>query len=58
MDAAPFPPPEERRRLTRSQHERMWAGVCGGLSEYFDIDPVLVRLFWVVATVLTAGLAL
>ncbi|MDE3077927.1 MAG: PspC domain-containing protein [Chloroflexota bacterium] len=58
MDAAPFPPSEERHRLTHSRQERMWAGVCGGLAEYFDIDPVLVRLVWVIATVLTAGLAL
>ncbi len=56
MDNQPFPP--ARRRLTKSRRERMWTGVCGGLAEYFDLDPVLVRLFWVVATVLTAGLAL
>lgn len=28
----------------------MIAGVCGGLSEYFDVDPVLVRLLWVAIT--------
>ena len=32
------------KRLYRSQNERMIAGVCGGLAEYFDIDPTLVRL--------------
>lgn len=31
-------------RLVRSEEERMIAGVCGGLAEYLGIDPVLVRL--------------
>jgi phage shock protein C len=35
----------------------MWAGVCGGLAEYFDIDPALMRLLWVAAAVVTGGLA-
>lgn len=35
----------------------MWAGVAGGLAEYFEIDPALVRLMWVAATVVTGGLA-
>ena len=46
------------RRLTRSTRERMWAGVAGGLGEYFDVDPVIVRLIWMAATVLTGGLAI
>lgn len=35
------------KRLYRSRKERMFAGVCGGLAEYFSIDPTLVRLFFV-----------
>jgi phage shock protein C len=35
----------------------MWAGVAGGLAEYFDIDPALVRLIWVAAAVVSGGLA-
>jgi phage shock protein PspC (stress-responsive transcriptional regulator) len=35
----------------------MWAGVAGGLGEYFEIDPSLVRLLWVAATVVSGGLA-
>ena len=31
------------------------AGVCGGLGEYFDIDPTLVRVAWVVLTFFTAS---
>lgn len=54
---APYGPPPPPRRLTRSSHERMWAGVAGGLAEYFDLDPALVRLLWVAATILSGGLA-
>jgi phage shock protein PspC (stress-responsive transcriptional regulator) len=36
----------------------MWAGVAGGLAEYLDLDPALVRLIWVLAAVLTGGLAI
>jgi phage shock protein C len=36
------------KRLYRSRTERMIAGVCGGIAEYFDIDPVIVRLIAVV----------
>jgi phage shock protein C len=52
----PTPPPRPRR-LARSSHERMWAGVAGGLAEYFDLDPALVRLLWVAAAVVSGGLA-
>jgi len=36
------------RRLYRSRTDRKIAGVCGGLAEYFDIDPVFVRLAMIV----------
>jgi len=32
------------RKLYRSQTNRIFAGVCGGLGEYFGIDPVLIRV--------------
>ena len=35
------------RRLYKSNENKMIDGVCGGLGEYFDIDPTLVRLGWV-----------
>ena len=41
------------KRLYRSKKERMIAGVCGGLGEYFKVDPTLIRLLWVVVTVFT-----
>ena len=40
------------KRLYRSAHDRMLAGVCGGIAEYFQIDPTLVRLGWVAFTAL------
>ena len=43
------------KRLFRSQKERMVAGVAGGLAQYFNVDPVLVRLA-LVALVLVPGL--
>lgn len=36
----------------------MWAGVAGGMADYFDLDPALVRLMWVAATIISAGLAI
>ena len=38
----------EPKRLYRSQKERMLGGVCGGVGNYLNIDPVLVRLIWVI----------
>ncbi len=35
---------QEPRRLYRSQRDKMIAGVCGGIAEYFNVDPVWIRL--------------
>ena len=35
------------KRLYKSNENRMIDGVCGGIAEYFDIGPTLVRLGWV-----------
>lgn len=35
------------RKLYRSRRNRVFAGVCGGIGEYFNIDPTLVRLITV-----------
>ena len=37
----------EYKRLYRSVDDRMIAGVCAGIADYFDIDPTLVRLIFV-----------
>ncbi len=51
------PEPEPRRRLKRSRDDQMIGGVAGGLSEYFDLDPTLVRIALVVLAFLSAGTA-
>ena len=35
------------KRLYKSNENKMVCGVCGGIAEYFDIGPTLVRLGWV-----------
>ena len=37
------------KRLYRSGKDRILGGVCGGLAEYFGVDPVLIRFIWIVA---------
>jgi phage shock protein C len=37
------------KRLTRSSRDKKIAGVCGGLAEYFEIDPTIVRVVWLLA---------
>ena len=43
-------PASRPRRLTRSSTDKMLGGVAGGLADYFDLDPVLVRVGFVVST--------
>jgi phage shock protein C len=42
----------QTRKLYRSKTDRMLAGVCGGLAEYFNTDPTLIRVLFVLLTVL------
>lgn len=44
----------EQKRLYRIEQGKSLAGVCGGIAEYFDIDPTLIRLGWVIFS-LAAG---
>ncbi len=37
------------KRLYKSSTNKILAGVCGGIGEYFDVDPVLVRVVWVIS---------
>ncbi len=41
----------QRAPLRRSQIDRQLAGVCGGIARYFSVDPVLVRVAWVVLSI-------
>lgn len=36
------------KKINRSTEEVVLAGVCGGIAEYFEVDPVLVRLIWLI----------
>ena len=36
------------KRLHKSESDKKLCGVCGGIAEYFDIDPTLVRLAWII----------
>ena len=36
------------KRLYKSNKNKVLCGVCGGIAEYFNVDPTLVRLGWIV----------
>ena len=38
------------KKLYKSSVDKKLCGVCGGIAEYFDIDPTIVRLIWVAVT--------
>ena len=48
-------PTPSYRQLRRSQTDRKISGVCGGIAEYLNVDPTLVRLAAVVLAVITGG---
>jgi phage shock protein C len=52
--APPLPPPPRDRRLTRSRQHKIIAGVLGGIAEYLEVDPTVVRVVYVVASVFSA----
>jgi phage shock protein C len=39
-----------RKKFVRSINDRKIAGVCAGLADYFDLDPTIVRVVWLLAT--------
>lgn len=43
------------KRLRRSRKEKMIAGVCGGLAEYFDLDPTIMRIIYVVVSIVSVA---
>ena len=43
------------KRLYRSTSNKMLAGVCGGIAEYFNVDPTIIRLAYVLLSVFTAA---
>jgi phage shock protein C len=51
-------PMNTTKRLTRSSTDKYVAGVSGGLGEHFGVDPTMVRVGWVFATLISGGAAL
>ncbi len=47
-----------QKKLTRSTTNRTICGVCGGLAQYFDLDPTIVRLVWALGSLFSVGLGL
>ncbi|MBB4687946.1 PspC domain-containing protein [Amycolatopsis jiangsuensis] len=45
----------QTKKLHRSRTDRMITGVCGGWADYLGVDPAMVRIATVAATVLSAG---
>lgn len=43
------------KKIYRSKTEKMLSGVCGGIAQYFNIDPTLVRILWVLITLFSAS---
>ncbi|HAY35578.1 MAG: PspC domain-containing protein [Bacteroidetes bacterium] len=43
------------RKLKKTPHDKMVAGVCGGIADYFGIDSTLVRVGYVILSVLATG---
>ena len=48
----------EPKKLKKSGYNKMICGVFGGIGEYFNIDPTLVRLLWVILTIGGFGMGL
>lgn len=43
------------KKLVRSRENRTICGVCGGIGEYLNVDPTLIRIIWVVCTLASVG---
>jgi len=43
----------EKKQLYRSDHDAVLAGICGGLGDYFNIDPVIIRIICLLVILFT-----
>ena len=43
------------KKLYRSKKNKAIAGVCGGIAEYLNVDPLLIRLGWIILTLMSFG---
>lgn len=46
---------ENMNKILRSRKNRILSGVCGGIGEYFNIDPTVIRIVWIVLTMASFG---
>lgn len=46
------------KKLLRSNENKMICGICGGIGEYFNMDPTLIRLLWVLLSLGSCGTGL
>ncbi len=46
----------ETRKLVRSSQDKRIAGICGGLGEYFNVDPTVMRILFIAGFFLTGSL--
>lgn len=44
---------KEIKKLYRSSTNKVFAGICGGLAEYFNMDAALLRLIWLLVVIFT-----
>ncbi len=44
---------EKNKQLYRSKKNRIFAGICGGIGEYLAVDPVVVRVVWLLVVIFT-----
>lgn len=47
-----------KKRLYRSRKHKILGGVCGGLADYFDVDPVIVRLSYILLIAISHGVGI
>lgn len=45
------------KKLVRSRTKKMLCGVCGGIGEYLNIDPTVIRLLWILFIFFSFGMA-
>lgn len=44
------------KKIYRSKSQRIISGVCGGIAHYFNIDPTIVRLVWVLVSIFSTAI--
>lgn len=47
-----------KKRLYKIEQAKKLDGVCGGIAEYLDVDPTIVRILWILLTCCSAGAGL